>query len=203
LLKQIRNRIKQRKEQGLSWHGVIDSLRPYNQLIWSNFTLNEKRSFLRHLRPYWDVHRHRMSSEIFGLLQKEIESRKTILLSGRIVNLYPKENKLQAEIKLRSSSHITIHEFDFAVDATGMQIIKHNNIDSFYDNLLKNNLASLDQLKIGIRVNLNNQLLDSSNNIVNNIYGLGPVALGSLWETIAVPEISKMAFALKNTLDTN
>jgi uncharacterized NAD(P)/FAD-binding protein YdhS len=203
VLKQIRNRIKQRKEQGLSWHGVIDSLRPYNQLIWSNFTLNEKRSFLRHLRAHWDVHRHRMSSEIFGLLQKEIESRKTILLAGRIVNLYPKENKLQAEIKLRSSGHITIHEFDFAVDATGMQIIKHNNIDSFYDNLLKNNLASLDQLKIGIRVNLNNQLLDSSNNIVNNIYGLGPVALGSLWETIAVPEISKMAFALKNTLDTN
>ena len=41
--------------------GLIDALRPCPPNIRQALPLPEQRRFLRHLRPYWDNHRHRLS----------------------------------------------------------------------------------------------------------------------------------------------
>ena len=43
---------------------VVDSLRPDLIALWRALSLDEQRRALRHLRAYWDVHRHRIAPEI-------------------------------------------------------------------------------------------------------------------------------------------
>ena len=55
---------------GGDWRAVIDSLRPDTQDLWRGLPLEEKRRFLRHLRPWWDVHRHRMAPGVAARIQR-------------------------------------------------------------------------------------------------------------------------------------
>jgi uncharacterized NAD(P)/FAD-binding protein YdhS len=64
LLRALRAEIRRAEAEGRDWRSVIDSLRPDTQDLWRNLPLEEKRRFLRHLRPWWDVHRHRMAPAV-------------------------------------------------------------------------------------------------------------------------------------------
>ena len=39
----------------VGWRAAVDSLRPHSQLLWQSLSASEKRRFLRHARPWWDV----------------------------------------------------------------------------------------------------------------------------------------------------
>lgn len=58
--------------RGYDWRAVIDALRPATQRIWRSLPAQERRRFRRHLRPYWEVHRHRIAPEIAARLESEI-----------------------------------------------------------------------------------------------------------------------------------
>ncbi|MDD4976110.1 MAG: FAD/NAD(P)-binding protein [Bacteriovorax sp.] len=58
VLSMVRGNLKR-----FEWRLVIDGLRPHTQLLWSGWNLKERSQFLRYLRPIWDIHRHRISSQ--------------------------------------------------------------------------------------------------------------------------------------------
>ena len=57
---------------------MLDALRPNLRRLWRRLPYAQRRRFLRHLRPYWDIHRHRMAPEVASLLDKlQLEGRLT------------------------------------------------------------------------------------------------------------------------------
>lgn len=50
------------REEG--WRGAVDALRPITQSLWQGADGDVRARFLRHLRPWWDVHRHRLAPEV-------------------------------------------------------------------------------------------------------------------------------------------
>ena len=64
LLRHIRREIARAARAGVDWRAVLDAWRDHVPLLWQRLPMMERRRFLRHLRPYWDVHRHRMAPEI-------------------------------------------------------------------------------------------------------------------------------------------
>ena len=44
--------------------GVIDSVRLDTQRLWRRLPIEEKKRFMRHMRAWWEVHRHRMAPSI-------------------------------------------------------------------------------------------------------------------------------------------
>ncbi|HTM77683.1 MAG TPA: FAD/NAD(P)-binding protein, partial [Devosia sp.] len=59
---------------GGDWRQVIDGLRPYNQRLWQSWSLHTKRQFLRHLRPWWNIHRHRLPPELYVRMTRAVAS---------------------------------------------------------------------------------------------------------------------------------
>jgi uncharacterized NAD(P)/FAD-binding protein YdhS len=70
--------------RGYDWRSVIDAVRPAIQQIWRSLSVREQRRFLRHLRPYWEVHRHRIAPEIAARLEAEIALGHATVHAGRI-----------------------------------------------------------------------------------------------------------------------
>ncbi len=59
-----------RKRSGeIEWRAAVDELRPYTQSIWRAMALPEQRRFLRHLRAWWDVHRHRLAPSVWRRIE--------------------------------------------------------------------------------------------------------------------------------------
>jgi uncharacterized NAD(P)/FAD-binding protein YdhS len=50
-------------DSGADWRDTIAALRPHTAALWRRLSLVEQDRFLRHLRAYWDVHRHRAAPE--------------------------------------------------------------------------------------------------------------------------------------------
>src|SRR5271165_2661824 len=84
LTRLVRDQVRAAAKQGIDWRAVIDSLRPFTQRIWQLLPLSEKRRFLRHLRPYWEVHRHRVPPEIDRLIRHQLLNGQLQIHSGRI-----------------------------------------------------------------------------------------------------------------------
>jgi uncharacterized NAD(P)/FAD-binding protein YdhS len=69
---------------GSGWQPVIDELRPFTVDLWQNMSLLDRRRFLRHLRPWWDVHRHRMASSVADRVDAARASGQVQVLAGRV-----------------------------------------------------------------------------------------------------------------------
>lgn len=70
-------------ESAKNWRAVFDLIRPYNQKIWTHFSVTDRYRFLRHVARYWDIHRHRMSPQIAEKLQRYRDEGKFVLQKGR------------------------------------------------------------------------------------------------------------------------
>src|SRR6185503_18670421 len=49
-----------RRSAEVGWRAAVDSLRPHSHRLWQGLDTGEQWRFLRHARPWWDVHRHRI-----------------------------------------------------------------------------------------------------------------------------------------------
>src|SRR3546814_20182950 len=83
LLRDIRREIAAAEREGGDWRMVIDALRPVTQSLWQGLPVAEKRRFLRHLRSWWDVHRHRMAPEVAAVVQNAMDRGQLVVRAGR------------------------------------------------------------------------------------------------------------------------
>lgn len=69
---------------GIAWPALADSARLTANENWAGWTARQRRSFLSHLRPYWDIARHRVPGTVLMELQRELAAGHTRILKGRI-----------------------------------------------------------------------------------------------------------------------
>jgi uncharacterized NAD(P)/FAD-binding protein YdhS len=74
LLRAIREASRAASRSGLDWRDVVNGLRPITPQLWHRMPASERERFVRHVRPFWEAHRHRMSThiaeEINGLIAR-------------------------------------------------------------------------------------------------------------------------------------
>ena len=72
---------------GTPWQAIINGLRPSLQDMWRGLTVEEQSRFLRHVRPFWDAHRHHLPAEIHEHLRSEFAKGSAVLLRGRVIGV--------------------------------------------------------------------------------------------------------------------
>ena len=81
---------------GTPWQAIINGLRPSLQDIWRGLPVEEQSRFLRHVRPLWDAHRHRLPLEVHGRLQAEFNEGRAVQLRGRVTKV-ERDGQLQTD----------------------------------------------------------------------------------------------------------
>jgi uncharacterized NAD(P)/FAD-binding protein YdhS len=66
--------------------------------------------------------------------------------------------------------------------------------------MLQAGLARLDPVGIGLDTDAGGALIDRAGRLHENLFAMGPLLKGSLWETTAVPEIRMQAQVLADQL---
>lgn len=72
LVRCIRQEIEKTQQEGYNWRSVIDFLRPITQKLWQKLPKIEQKRFLRHVTPYWDIHRHRIAPSIADIITEKL-----------------------------------------------------------------------------------------------------------------------------------
>jgi uncharacterized NAD(P)/FAD-binding protein YdhS len=171
---------------GRPWQAIINGLRSSLQDIWQSLPVEEQSRFLRHVRPLWDAHRHRLPLEVHGRLQAEFNEGRAVLLQGRVTKVERDGETFKLALKRRGSEQTEGMTADLAFDCTGHRPdLKSPLIKS----LVSQGAASADAHRLGLAVEPNGQVLSKSGAPTRGLFALGPLCQGSLWEITAVPEI--------------
>ena len=81
----VRRHIRSLRANG-NWRQVIDSLRPITPALWRRLETRERERFMRHLRPFWEVHRHRASPETGAAIDRLRQSGWLQVMAGRLLD---------------------------------------------------------------------------------------------------------------------
>jgi uncharacterized NAD(P)/FAD-binding protein YdhS len=175
---------------GTPWQAVINGIRPQVQEIWQTLPVHEQARFLRHVRPYWDAHRHRLPMEVHASVQAEFASGRAQLLQARATDVARHRESIRIAFKRRGSSTREFLETDLAFDCRGHAPDLRSPL---IQGLIAQGLACADAQGLGLAVKPNGQVRDAAGCPRRGLFALGPLGQGSLWEITAVPEIVNQA----------
>ena len=188
LTKLIRGEIARAESRGIPWQRVFDAARPAVASIWNGWNEFSRRQFLRHLRPRWDVHRHRMAPRISEAVNRLQASGALEILAGRVAGYKPAGSLVEVTLRLHNGS-----TRDFAaghvINCTGPGGDFGKIANPLIADLRERRLAISDSLGVGLETR-DCAVIDAAGNASSWLFALGPLTRPAWWEITAVPEIN-------------
>ena len=200
LCARVRERIRLVASKGEDWRSVIDGLRSITPQLWQRLPLTERRRFLRHLRPFWDVHRHRMAPEVAAFVDGRVQEQRLKVHAGRIRTIQQTSKGVQVEISLRGSSGELALAVRRVINCTGPECDYRKWPSPFWKNFFAQGMAQAGPMGLGLLTTENGELINTEGEVVKNVFTLGPARIGRDWETTAAPEIRVQSAALATRL---
>lgn len=193
LVRRVRATVEQAGEEGYSWHYVFDQLKAQGTSIWTALPLRERQKLVRHLRPFWDVHRFRIAPQIEKLLDRRLAEGSLELKKVSLKGARQSGDKIEVDFRNRRNGELETQAFDAVVLATGPA---HGRV--FADNpvlatLERQGLAHADPLLLGIAVDMAGRALDKDGSSNPDLFVAGPLARGTFGELMGLPDVTNHA----------
>ncbi|WP_299174234.1 FAD/NAD(P)-binding protein [uncultured Brevundimonas sp.] len=189
-----------RATQTHDWRAVFDRLRHGARGLWRDWTPDQKRGFLRHLRPLWDVHRHRMSPATAREIGSMLASGDLRVLAGKLTGASLDGDVVEASWRPRHRRRAIRDRFDLVINCTGPLGVIQQSAEPVIRDLLAKGYGRPDPLGLGLEVDEAGGLIDASGAPTPGLYAIGPLTRGAFWEMTAVPDLRGQARDLAVTL---
>ena len=177
-----------RRAAEVGWRAAVDSLRPHSHPLWQSLSPEQQRRFLRHVRPWWDVHRHRIAPEVAQIIARLIADGFLEVAAGRVVSADGRDGGIDVTIRRRGADADRTERFAYVFNCTGPLQAINRTKDPLLRALLDRGDVRADPLEMGIEVDQRSRAVGS-----NRLWALGPLTKGRYWEIVAVPDIREQA----------
>lgn len=175
------------------WRGASDALRPHTQWLWQRLSITEKQRFLRHGRPWWDIHRHRMAPQIHDRITAAMSSGQLEIVPANIIHISQTDHGVEVCIRPRGKTSLQTCIAHSLIDCRGQSRDVHRTANPLLRNLLESGAARPDELGLGIDVANSGAVVDAHGRHSARLFALGPVTIGTFWESVAIPDIRMQA----------
>ncbi len=182
------------------WRSVIDGVRPHVQDIWRGWTADERDRFLRHARPWWDIHRHRLAPAVAAQIEGLIRSGVLTVRAGRISRIAKDGDGLVLDWRPKGERTPQTASAGLVVNCTGPTGQLARSPDPLIADLARQQLIRPDQQDLGLDVDTLGRLIAADGAASPTLYSIGPVTRGAFWEITSVPDIRVQAVTLARQL---
>ena len=187
----LREQAEQALAAGGTWQAVIDELRPVTQEIWATLSADDRRRFLRHLRTWWDVHRHRIAAPVAARIEAARASGQLHVHAGRLRGYENADGKMTVRFRLRGSDDVATLRVARVVNCSGPATDYRRVADPLVRSLLIEGIGRPDPSQLGLDVSDRCALRSRSGVASRRLFAVGPVTKGAFWEMTAVPDIRR------------
>lgn len=191
LFRAVRREVDRNRAAG--WRSVIDALRPDVQVLWAGLSPADKARFVRHVRPWWDVHRHRMAPSIGATVEALRASGVLRVEAGRVTSIGPDDGRLKVTWRAKGDPKPREIVAQRVIDCTGINTDYCTSDEALLRQLQADGLIRPAPLGLGVDCTIDGAVVDAQGQSLPHLYGVGPVTRGALWDIIAVPEIRTQA----------
>lgn len=187
LMRLVRAEVRRAESAAVPWQRVFDAARPAIAAVWSHWSLQQRRQFLRHVRARWDVHRHRTAPRIDAALQGILSSGQLRVMAGRLSGFAVHGDRVEVGLKPRGGGDQTFSAA-LVVNCTGPASAFDRLAIPLIESLRGQGLVRPDPLGLGLE-SVDTALVGSDGKASDWLFGLGPLTRPAWWEITATPEI--------------
>ena len=195
LVRQVRAR-----GETIGWRNAVDELRPYTQAMWANGTAAERGRFLRHLRPWWDVHRHRLAPSVADRLAAMIDRGQLQIVAGKTISAVEDDYGVAVTWRPRGQDLPETLVAQRIINCTGPQGDLTRTTEQLLASLQARGVIRADAARIGLDVDGTARTIAADGSSNDWLYALGPMTRGAFWEIVAVPDIRQQTWNLARRL---
>ena len=179
------------------WRGAVDALRPATTRFWRGLPEPERRRFLRHLRPWWDVHRHRLAPELGARLESLIAEGRLRPAAGRLVGVERAgRQRLRVVWRPRGERAELSLIVRRVVNCTGLGGFGGLAAEPMIGALRSAGRIREDADRLGAEVDVDSRAVGADGSPNSRLSLLGPLTQGAFWEATAVPDLRNRALLL-------
>ena len=194
LVRWVRQTIAAAVAAGLPWQRAVDSLRPHVVRLYRALPHADRASFVRHVRPYWDVFRHRAPADALAHVGDWTRRGRLRRLAGRVTIGSDEAAGATVAVTIEERSGHKRHErFDAVVRCVGPALDVAEASTPLLQSLIDGGLAALAASGLGIETTTDGRVVDARGEASHRIFGIGAVRRACDWETTSVPDIAKHA----------
>lgn len=184
----------------IGWRAAVDELRPFTQGLWLSASDAERGRFLRHLRPWWDVHRHRLAPAVAAKIEAMIARGQLTIVGGKPSAYVPDGNGVAVTYRPRGADTATTLRVRRIVNCTGPQGDLARSSEPVLRSLIASGHARADPARLGLDVDAQSRLVGAGGVAHPRLFGLGPMTRGAFWEIVAVPDIRAQVWTVARRL---
>lgn len=199
-VRQLRAEVRRAAERGVDWRPIVDAVRPFAQRLWRGYSPEDKARFMRHARPFWEAHRHRIPPETAAVIAEMEAGGRLRFLAGRLVSLQDGPSGVAALIRPRGTEQFLAVRVAKVINCTGPRTDYSKYQHPLLINLLAAGLIGHDPLALGIDALPTGEVRYYGGRPSGWLFTIGAPLKGVLWESTAVPEIRVQARALAERL---
>ncbi len=175
------------------WRDAWGSFRAHTAQAWRQLPVPARAQFLRHLQPYWDVHRHRAAPDAIRALQTLLASGQLQMLAGRLTAAKAVQDGVELSWRRRGQAESQRLRVARVINCTGPTSRICARSSPLLWSLQQQGRLLPCPLGLGVQVDEQYQLLDAQGQGQRGLHYLGPLLKAMLWEATAVPELREHA----------
>lgn len=193
LLSKVRREIVAAVARGEDWRGVIDGMRPHTPKLWGALSPIEARRFLRHVRGFWEVRRHRMAPRVAETVARMAAQGDFRTIAGRVVAARGDAHGVTLELRRRGATDVETIRVGWVVNCTGPGVDAKSGLDPAVASLLRSGDLVADPLGLGVIAGPRGEAIDERKRPCSDLIVVGTLRKPQLWESTAVPELRVQA----------
>lgn len=189
LCKALRAEVRAAQHRGVDWREVVTAIRADTPHLWNTLSWTERQRFLRHIRPFWETHRHRAAPQIAQQIQQLIDSGQLQVIAGRIISFHETASAVQVTIHKRHADRDYSLSVARVINCTGPDTDLSRVNEPLIVNLREQGIIRPDPLGLGLDATLDGAIISATGKPCRRLWLAGPLRKGQLWENTAVPEL--------------
>lgn len=195
LVAAVRDRTRQ-----VGWRNAVDELRPFTQSLWRAADDAQRARFLRHLRPWWDIHRHRIAPAVAEAIDRERAVGSLVTLAARAHRFSQVSGKIAVMFRRRGANILETSEYRRVINCIGPQGDLSRTEEPLLRDLVESGLVRPDANYLGIDVDAQCRAVSRTGQVSDRLLAIGPMTRGAFWEIVAVPDIRVQTWSVARRL---
>jgi adenylyl-sulfate kinase len=196
----LRSAARRLEAEGGAWQHAVDALRPHAAALWGELAPLERKRFMRKLRPYWEIFRHRAAPAALATVEEMRASGRLRIQPGELVAAALEADGIATRIAPRGGGAPIERHFHRVILCTGPQTDVRRWPASLFRHLLADRQLRPDPLGLGLITDELGRVHDAEGHASDWLFTLGALRRPGLWETTSVPDLVRQAAVLAGTL---
>jgi uncharacterized NAD(P)/FAD-binding protein YdhS len=190
LVRRIRAAIRVAVSRGGTWETAIECVRNQGQEIWRELAPDARRRIVRHLRPFWDVHRFRAAPQIEAILDGKLKDGTLTLRRARLGAVEREGSGFAVELRDLRAGVSQTQSFDRILVAVGPSHRDILRTQPFVAELAAAGALTLDATELGLRTSREGLAVGANGVADPTLFIAGPLARGTFGELMGLPQVS-------------